>query len=110
MVSFLQVVQPKVSMHSLLSQACCVLQSINQSIIFGENILLWRCSLRNFHQPSIFSSLENEGIQSLVYIGFEVLTWTSMKIYIFWDVAPCTSVKFNRRFEEPRRLRFQGSK
>jgi hypothetical protein len=31
-------------------------------------------------------------------IGFEILTAVAMKI-IFWDITPCSALKFSRRFE-----------
>jgi hypothetical protein len=33
-----------------------------------------------------------------VLVGFEVLTAASMKVAVFWVVAPCSLVEFYRRF------------
>jgi hypothetical protein len=32
------------------------------------------------------------------YMRFQVLTATNMKMAVFWDVAPCGLVDFDRRF------------
>jgi hypothetical protein len=33
-----------------------------------------------------------------VFIGFEVFTAVVMKSITFWDMTPCSSLSFNRRF------------
>jgi hypothetical protein len=38
---------------------------------------------------------------SLVEVGFEVLTAVSMKIAVFWVVAPCSLVEVYQRFRGP---------
>jgi hypothetical protein len=40
--------------------------------------------------------------------GFEVLTAVSMKIAVFWVVAPCSLVEVYQRFRGPCRLHHQG--
>jgi hypothetical protein len=42
------------------------------------------------------------------YFGFEVLTAVVMKTTLFWDITPCSSFKFNRRFGGTYRLHLQG--
>jgi hypothetical protein len=32
------------------------------------------------------------------YVRFQVLTLTSMKFRVYWDVAPCSHVEVDRRF------------
>jgi hypothetical protein len=32
------------------------------------------------------------------FVGFEVLTPVVMKIYIIWDITPCSPLNVNRRF------------
>jgi hypothetical protein len=34
----------------------------------------------------------------IVFVGFEVLTAVSMKIAVFWVVAPCSLVEVYQRF------------
>jgi hypothetical protein len=41
-------------------------------------------------------------------VGFEVLTAVSMKIAVFWVVAPCSLVEFYQRFRGPCCLHHQG--
>jgi hypothetical protein len=40
--------------------------------------------------------------------GFEVLTAVSMKIAVFWVVAPCSLVEVYQRFSSPCCLHHQG--
>jgi hypothetical protein len=41
---------------------------------------------------------------------FEVLTVVVMKITVFWDITPCSPLKFNRRFGRTYHLHLQGRK
>jgi hypothetical protein len=41
-------------------------------------------------------------------VGFEVLTAVSMKIAVFWVVAPCSLVEVYQRFRGPCCLHQQG--
>jgi hypothetical protein len=41
-------------------------------------------------------------------VGFEVLTAVSMKIAVFWVVAPCSLVEFYQRFRGPCCVHHQG--
>jgi hypothetical protein len=41
-------------------------------------------------------------------VGFEVFTAVVMKSIIFWDVTPCSLLRFNRRFRGTYRLHLQG--
>jgi hypothetical protein len=41
-------------------------------------------------------------------VGFEVLTAVVKKSTIFWDITPCSPLKFNRRFGGTHRLCLQG--
>jgi hypothetical protein len=34
-------------------------------------------------------------LQTVMYVGFEVLTVVVMKSIIFWDITPCSSLKVN---------------
>jgi hypothetical protein len=34
---------------------------------------------------------------ALIYVRFQVLTVASMKITVFWDIAPCRLVEIDRR-------------
>jgi hypothetical protein len=43
-----------------------------------------------------------------MYVGFEVLTAVSMKIAVFWVVAPCSLVEIYQRFRGPSCLHHQG--
>jgi hypothetical protein len=42
------------------------------------------------------------------YAGFEVLTEVDMNSSFFWDITPCSPLKFSRRFGRICRLHFQG--
>jgi hypothetical protein len=42
------------------------------------------------------------------YAGFEVFTMVVMESTIFWDITPCSPLKFNRRFGGTYRLHLQG--
>jgi hypothetical protein len=37
-------------------------------------------------------------------VGFEVLTAVAMKSIIFWDITPCSPLKFDRRIGEKYRI------
>jgi hypothetical protein len=37
-------------------------------------------------------------VQTLLYLGFGVLTAVVMKSLIFWDTTPCSPLKVHRRF------------
>jgi hypothetical protein len=41
-------------------------------------------------------------------VGFEVLTAADMKLSIFWDITPCSSLKVNRCFGGTYRFHLQG--
>jgi hypothetical protein len=41
-------------------------------------------------------------------VGFEVFTAVSMKMAVFWVVAPCSLVEFYQRFKGPCCLHHQG--
>jgi hypothetical protein len=43
-------------------------------------------------------------------VGFEVLAAVVMNSTIFWDITPCSPLKFNRRFGETYRLHLQCRK
>jgi hypothetical protein len=43
-------------------------------------------------------------------VGFEVLTAVSMKIAVFWVVAPCSLVEVYQRFRGPCCLHHQGDR
>jgi hypothetical protein len=43
-----------------------------------------------------------------VFVALEVLTAAVMKITIFWDIPPCSSLKVNRCFGGTYRLYLQG--
>jgi hypothetical protein len=45
---------------------------------------------------------------NLVYVGFEVLTAVSVKMAVFWVVAPCSLVEVYQRFRGPCCLHHQG--
>jgi hypothetical protein len=47
-------------------------------------------------------------MQVVIFVGFEVLTAVVMKSTIFWDITPCSPLKFNRRFGGTYRLHLQG--
>jgi hypothetical protein len=47
---------------------------------------------------------------NFINLGFEVLTAVVMKSSIFWDIKPCSPLKFNRRFGGTYRLHLQGQK
>jgi hypothetical protein len=42
------------------------------------------------------------------YVAFEVFTAVVMKSIIFWDVTPCSTLSFARRFGGTYRLHLQG--
>jgi hypothetical protein len=46
-------------------------------------------------------------IRRHIFAGFEVLKAVVTKIYIFWDIRPCSLVKINRRFGGIRGLHLQ---
>jgi hypothetical protein len=52
----------------------------------------------------------SKDFQSIEYnlVRFQVITATSMKIAIFWDVAPCSLVDADRRFRGTYSLHYQG--
>jgi hypothetical protein len=43
-----------------------------------------------------------------LFVGFEVLTPVVMESTIFWNITPCTPLKFNRRFGGTYRLHLYG--
>jgi hypothetical protein len=43
-------------------------------------------------------------------VGFEVLTAVSMKIAVFWDIAPCSLIEVYQRFRGPCCLYHQGER
>jgi hypothetical protein len=43
-----------------------------------------------------------------IYVGLGVFTAVVMKSIIFWDMTPCSSLSFNRRFGVTYRLHLQG--
>jgi hypothetical protein len=43
-------------------------------------------------------------------LGFEVLTVVSMKMAVFWVVAPCSLIEVYQRFRGPCCLHHQGEK
>jgi hypothetical protein len=45
-----------------------------------------------------------------LFVGFEVLTSVVMKSSIFWGITMCSSLKFNRRFEEKCCVHFRVEK
>jgi hypothetical protein len=44
----------------------------------------------------------------MVYVGFEVFRVVVFKSIIFWNMAPCSPLSFNRRFGGTYRLHHQG--
>jgi hypothetical protein len=54
------------------------------------------------------SRLFQERIMWFKTVGFEVFTAVSMKIAVFWVVAPCSLVEVYQRFRGPRCLHHQG--
>jgi hypothetical protein len=44
------------------------------------------------------------------WVGFEVLTVVVMKSTIFWDITPCSPLRFNRCFGGTYRLHLQGQR
>jgi hypothetical protein len=71
---------------------------------------IWTCSQQTatgpYPEPNQSTSLRPPGALSMFYnaskdapfVGYEDLSALIMKRYIFLDVAPCSLVKFNRRF------------
>jgi hypothetical protein len=57
----------------------------------------------NKHHLLICSTAHN-----LYCVGFYVLTAVGMRSPIFWDIAPCSPLKVNRRFRGICRLLLQG--
>jgi hypothetical protein len=55
-----------------------------------------------------FSSLYLLHFRTPFLLGFEVLTAVSMKIAVFWVVAPCSLVEVYQRFRGPCYLHHQG--
>jgi hypothetical protein len=51
---------------------------------------------------SITSRIRSSGSKNILiklkFVGFQFLTAASMKIIVFWDVAPCSLVEADRRF------------
>jgi hypothetical protein len=47
--------------------------------------------------PVVYSTIRTERVK----VGFEVLTAVSMKIAVFWVVAPCSLVEVYQRFRGP---------
>jgi hypothetical protein len=39
-----------------------------------------------------------EAFENITKMRFEILTVTSMKMAVFWDVAPCSLIDIDRRF------------
>jgi hypothetical protein len=75
------------------------------------------CSIRKLH--SDYVSIKKElayarhrlkviCFKYVKYVGFEVFTAVVMKIIIFWDMTPCSLLRFNRRFGGTYRLHLQG--
>jgi hypothetical protein len=46
--------------------------------------------------------------ETLLYVGFEVLTAVVMENTVLWDITPCSPLKVNRRFGGAYRLHLQG--
>jgi hypothetical protein len=57
--------------------------------------------------PFLCSSLQEFRMMYKI-VGFEVFTAVTMKIAVFWDVAPCRSCEMNRRSSETL-VHFTGS-
>jgi hypothetical protein len=49
-------------------------------------------------------------VNTVMNVGFKVLTAVLMKNIIFWDIPPCRPLRVNRRFGGVYRLHFQGWK
>jgi hypothetical protein len=81
-------------------------------------MLHWCCTILD-NQP-IISHIDGEitsakyglkrtsNILDVVGVGFEVLTAVSMKIAVFWVVAPCSLVEVYQLFRDPCYLHHQG--
>jgi hypothetical protein len=50
------------------------------------------------HKDKISFLYGKQTSRVITFVGFEVLTAVAMKSSVFWDIAPCSSVKVNRRF------------
>jgi hypothetical protein len=46
-------------------------------------------------------------VEEIRLLGFEVLTAVSMKIAVFWVVAPCSLVEVYQRFRDPCYLHYR---
>jgi hypothetical protein len=46
----------------------------------------------------------------MIVVGLEVLTAVVMKSSIFWDIKPCSLLKFNRHFRGICSLHLQGGR
>jgi hypothetical protein len=44
------------------------------------------------------------------YVGFDILTATVMKSFIFWNITNCSLLKFNQRFGGTCHLHLQGQR
>jgi hypothetical protein len=47
---------------------------------------------------------------NLIRVRFQVLTAASMKMTVFWDIAPCSLVEVYRRFRGACCLHHQGDR
>jgi hypothetical protein len=69
---------------------------LKTGVILNEIILFIESSVMGPTYVSLFRlSFESN---PTVHVRFQVLTATSMKFRVFWDVAPCSHVDVNRRF------------
>jgi hypothetical protein len=59
-----------------------------------------------------YSEIWVEGLRKNMknLVGFEDLTAALLKSTIFWDIAPCSPLRDNRRFGGTYRLHLQGQK
>jgi hypothetical protein len=65
----------------------------------------------NEKRPIWLGDLRNETAEpenELPVVRFHVLTAASMKMFVFWDVAPCSLVEIDRRFRGAYCLHNQG--
>jgi hypothetical protein len=58
--------------------------------------------------PGVSLNHESKTEDILFLVGFEVLTAVSMKMAVFWVVAPFSLVEVYERFRSPCRLHHQG--
>jgi hypothetical protein len=63
-------------------------------------------SIPNFGKYKVYFHQKN----TECLVGFEVLTAVSMKIAVFWVVAPCSLVEVYQRFRGPCCLHHQGDR